>query len=70
MRVLTLTETNLVAGGCNANNGWGNGDQNAPGNSLLHNRAENNVRPGAAHHDGTPAQPLPGVDGCGSGPLL
>lgn len=24
------------------NNGWGNGDQNAPGNSLLNNNAENN----------------------------
>ena len=27
------------------NNGWGNGDQRAPGNSLYHNRAEND-------HDG------------------
>lgn len=25
------------------NNGWGNGDQNAPGNSLTHNNAENSM---------------------------
>ena len=57
MRALTLKEMSAVAGGCGANNGWGNGDQNAPGNSLTHNRAENNVRPGA-NHKGTDAQPL------------
>jgi hypothetical protein len=27
----------------NANNGWGNGDQDAPGNSLNNNNAENSV---------------------------
>ncbi|SFD45539.1 TadE/TadG family type IV pilus assembly protein [Roseivivax sediminis] len=28
-------------GGSHANNGWGNGDQDAPGNSLCNNNAEN-----------------------------
>jgi hypothetical protein len=32
------------------NNGWGNGDQNAPGNSETHNGAENN--PGNGNHMG------------------
>ena len=57
MRILTTKEMSAVSGGCKANNGWGNGDDNAPGNSLTHNRAENNVRPGA-NHKGTAAQPL------------
>ena len=38
------------------NNGWGNGNQSAPGNSLAHNKAENNVTPDA-EHNGTPARP-------------
>ena len=29
--------------GSDENNGWGNGDQDAPGNSLEHNNAENNM---------------------------
>ncbi len=65
MRTLTQEEMKSVSGGCKANNGWGNGDDNAPGNSLTHNRAENNVRPGAAHK-GTAANPIPGDDDCGS----
>ena len=63
MRALTLKEMSSVVGGCKANNGWGNGDDNAPGNSLTHNRAENNVRPGA-DHKGTAAQPLALDDNC------
>jgi len=39
---MTLT-TSLNAGSSSLqNNGWGNGDQKAPGNSLYKNRAENN----------------------------
>lgn len=59
MRTLTPEERDLVSGGCgcgHANNGWGNGDDSAPGNSLAHNNAENNVTPGA-EHKGTPAHP-------------
>jgi hypothetical protein len=46
---LMLTATSLPAyakgsgGGGGANNGLGNGDQTAPGNSLTHNGAENNT---------------------------
>ena len=29
------------SGNVNGNNGWGNGDQNSPGNSCAHNNAEN-----------------------------
>lgn len=69
MRILSSLEERHVAGGsqcgCARNNGWGNGDDAAPGNSLTHNRAENNVRPGAAQNvKGTPAQPLTLEDGC------
>lgn len=72
MRILTLEEMDLVSGGtkdgCKRNNGWGNGDDDAPGNSLTHNRAENNVRSGAAHQTwGTPANPEASGDCCGCG---
>jgi len=46
---LMLTATSVPAhakgsgGGGGANNGLGNGDQTAPGNSLTHNGAENNT---------------------------
>lgn len=65
MRVLTQEEMAFVGGGdgCHPNNGWGNGDQNAPGNSLLHNNAENDKD--HRIHDGTMANPSPGLDGCG-----
>jgi hypothetical protein len=52
MRNLKIEELELVAGGDTGgvpastkqqNNGLGNGDQTAPGNSLEHNQAENNV---------------------------
>ena len=51
MRSLKVEELELVAGGgeCppestkHGNNGLGNGDQTAPGNSLYNNKAENNV---------------------------
>ena len=59
MRTLTSKERDLVSGGCGCgpeNNGWGNGNQSAPGNSLTHNKAENNVTPGA-EHKGVPARP-------------
>lgn len=76
MRTLSSLEMLHIAGGndceckCARNNGWGNGDDAAPGNSLTHNRAENNVRPGAAHKvKGTPAQPLTLEDGCAGIPL-
>ena len=65
MRVLTQEEMTLVGGGCHPNNGWGNGDQAAPGNSLTHNRAENNVTPGAVGPQGQRPNPnSPGADGC------
>lgn len=68
MKTLSNVEMQLVVGGdcsCASNNGWGNGDDAAPGNSLTHNRAENNVRPGAEHKTkGTLAQPLTLEDGC------
>lgn len=64
MRTLILEEAAAVGGGGCGNNGWGNGDQNAPGNSLTHNRAENNVRPGASHK-GVPANPATVPDDCG-----
>lgn len=72
MRVLTIEEMDSVAGGCggkgcHANNGWGNGDDNAPGNSLTHNKAENNVAPGARHKvKGTPANPYSNGEHCGN----
>ena len=73
MRTLAQEEIQLVSGGCSCkckrNNGWGNGDQDAPGGSLPHNRAENNVRPGAAHKTwGTPASPYSDVCGCNPPP--
>jgi len=53
MRSLKIEELELVAGGVDTpapgvsqstkNNGLGNGDQGAPGGSLLYNGAENNV---------------------------
>lgn len=72
MRTLTQDELREVAGGCGCcdchrDNGWGNGDDDAPGGSLPHNRAENNVRDGAAHKVwGTPAAPY--SDACGCNP--
>ena len=74
MRQLTELEISLVVGGkkdcCAQNNGWGNGDDAAPGNSLTHNKAENNVRPGAAHKTkGTLAQPLELENGCAGIPI-
>ena len=38
------------------NNGWGNGDQAAPGKSLAHNNAENNKK-GKAHRNHGKAKP-------------
>jgi hypothetical protein len=69
MRTLSLDEMQAVSGGCvtrcHNDNGWGNGDDDAPGHSLMHNRAENNVIPGAAHVTwGTPASPYSDVCGC------
>lgn len=74
MRTLSLIEMQTVSGGCDCHcrrdNGWGNGDDDAPGGSLEHNRAENNVRQGAAHVTwGTPASPSSDVCGCNS-PVL
>jgi hypothetical protein len=70
MRSLTQDELREVAGGCghcHRDNGWGNGDDDAPGGSLPHNRAENNVRDGAAHPVwGTLAAPYSYV--CGGNP--
>jgi len=72
MRTLTQDELREVSGGCGCcdchrDNGWGNGDDDAPGGSLPHNRAENNVRDGAAHKVwGTPAAPYSDVCGCES----
>jgi len=53
MRTLQIEELELVAGGVDTpagtvsqytkNNGLGNYDQGAPGGSLAHNGAENNV---------------------------
>jgi hypothetical protein len=70
MRTLSPIEMQTVSGGCDCcrchrDNGWGNGDDDAPGRSLVHNRAENNVRSGAAHVTwGTPASPYSDVCGC------
>ena len=69
MRPLSLQELQSVAGGCeercHRDNGWGNGDDDAPGGSLPNNRAENNVREGAAHQTwGTPAAPYTDVCLC------
>ena len=68
MRSLSIQEHLAVSGGCacscrcHKDNGWGNGDDDAPGGSLPHNRAENNVREGAAHKTwGTPAAPYSDV---------
>lgn len=71
MRNLSPQELHEIAGGCDTrchrDNGWGNGDDDAPGGSLEHNRAENNVRVGAAHATwGTPASPFSDVCGCGA----
>ena len=77
MRTLSNLEMDHVAGGnggdcdCARNNGWGNGDDAAPGNSLMHNAAENNVAFGAAHRvNGTLAQPLTLEDGCAGIPSV
>jgi hypothetical protein len=57
MRTLKTEEMELVAGGVpdgvpagdnsqsTKNNGWGNGDQGAPGGSLPNNGAENDQTP-------------------------
>lgn len=66
MRTLSIRDLQAVAGGCDCHrdNGWGNGDDDAPGGSLMHNRAENNVLPDAAHTTwGTPAAPYSDVCG-------
>lgn len=73
MRTLSLTELQAVSGGCSCtcfrNNGWGNGDDDAPGRSLTRNRAENNVLPDASHTTwGTPASPYSDVCGCNPDP--
>jgi len=41
-----MTPTLSTAGNYGCNNGWGNGDQCAPGNSLIHNQAENTIPAG------------------------
>jgi hypothetical protein len=71
MRTLTTSKLLAISGGCGCkchrDNGWGNGDDDAPGRSLIHNRAENNVRAGAAHKTwGIPAAPY--SDACGENP--
>lgn len=38
------------------NNGWGNGDQDAPGNSSDHNNAENGPRSSPGNENGKPAK--------------
>ncbi len=38
--------------GPKGNNGWGNGDQAAPGNSLSHNQAENTIPAGTPANNG------------------
>ena len=58
MRSLTSEELAYVAGGCDepskGNNGLGNGDQTAPGNSYEHNKAENNASfPGTGNPPGS-----------------
>lgn len=42
---LSLAETQVKASGIRVkgNNGWGNGDQSAPGGSLPNNSAENDL---------------------------
>lgn len=41
-----MTPTLSTAGNYGCNNGWGNGDQCAPGNSLTVNQAENTIPAG------------------------
>jgi len=41
--MLSASAVPAYAKGSGANNGLGNGDQTAPGNSLTHNGAENNT---------------------------
>ncbi len=41
-----MTPTLSTAGNYGCNNGWGNGDQCAPGNSLPVNQAENTIPAG------------------------
>jgi hypothetical protein len=41
-----MTPTLSTAGNYDANNGWGNGDQSAPGESLPVNQAENTIPAG------------------------
>ncbi len=50
------TAGNYNVGGPKGNNGWGNGDQSAPGNSGGHNNAENN-RNGNSHRNHGDANP-------------
>ena len=69
MRTLSMQELHAVAGGCvdqcHRDNGWGNGDDDAPGGSLPNNQAENDVRENAAHKIwGTLAAPYSDVCGC------
>lgn len=46
----TPTSVNKTKG----NNGWGNGDQSAPGKSLNHNKAENSNKTQRNHGEGNP----------------
>ena len=43
------TYVEVYAGTYSQNNGWGNGDDYAPGNSLSHNRAENGPKSHRIH---------------------
>lgn len=47
-----MTPTLSTAGNYGCNNGWGNGDDCAPGNSLFHNQAENTVPAGTPANNG------------------
>ena len=47
-----MTPTLSTAGNYKCNNGWGNGDQCAPGNSLTHNQAENTIPAGTPANNG------------------
>ena len=66
MRTLKTEELELVAGAGieptstkkeSGNNGLGNGDQNAPGGSALHNGAENNISNAGGTQGGKPVTP-------------
>ena len=46
-----------TTGNLKCNNGWGNGDQCAPGNSLNHNNAENSKNPNRIQRNFGPPNP-------------